>query len=103
MSYRGRHEREYIPQTQRGKGHKIQTLEPSIFNGEIRKALDNGDEKELRLEENQERVVTQKPKFGKGTIRRIKCTGESHKHTHTHTHTHTQENQNRFIEGNGLK
>lgn len=53
MSYRGRHKREYIPQTQSGKGDKIQTLEPTIFNGEIRKALDNGDEKELRLEENQ--------------------------------------------------
>lgn len=66
MSYEGRHEREYIPQ--KGKEDKIQTLEPSIFNGEIRKGLDNGDEKELRLEENQETEVPPKLRFGEGKI-----------------------------------
>ena len=36
---------EYIPQIQKGKGDMIQILEPSIFNGKIRKGLDNGDKK----------------------------------------------------------
>lgn len=31
---------EYTPQIQKGKGDKIQILEPSIFNGKIRKGLD---------------------------------------------------------------
>ena len=47
----------------------------------------------MSLEENQERMVTQKSKFGKAFIRRIKCSGESY----------TQENHNRFAEGNALK
>lgn len=57
MSCGRRHEREYIPQE--GKGDEIKALEPVIFNMEIRKELDNRDEKELRLEENQETKVSQ--------------------------------------------
>lgn len=52
-----RHEREYIPQE--GKGEEIEVLEPFLFNVEIRKELDDRDEKELRLEENQETRVSQ--------------------------------------------
>lgn len=49
-------ERKYIPQE--GEGDEIKVLEPFIFNMEIRKALDKRDEKELRLEENQETEVS---------------------------------------------
>lgn len=42
-----RRERDYIPQE--GKGDEIEVLEPFLLNMEIRKELDNRDEKELRL------------------------------------------------------
>lgn len=45
--------------TTRREGDEIKALEPVIFNMEIRKELDNRDEKELRLEENQETKVSQ--------------------------------------------
>ena len=45
-------------------GDKIQPLEPPVFHGDIRNGLGNRNEKELRLEENQETKVPQKLKFG---------------------------------------
>lgn len=74
MSYKGGHGKEYIPEKE--KGDKIQMLESSIFNGEMRKGLDNGDGKQLRLEGTQKLEVPQKFKFGESIIRSIKCSRE---------------------------